>query len=360
MTNGTPNFQNRTLYHSDNLDVLRGINSDTVHLIATDPPFNKSRDFHATPDSLAEGASFQDRWRWIDDVHDDWLILIMRDYPEVWSVITNAKEVYGSDMAAFLAFMGVRLIEMHRILRDDGSIYLHCDPTASHYLKSLMDAIFGKENFRTEIVWQRTRGAKLSQHVPKSWGRSSDIILYYVKSEIVRVNPYRLLTREERDQKFDKIDENGDRYFTKGLSIFRRPAHGPRPNLCYEWRGFRNPHPSGWTLSEERLEEEYQKATSSLKTGNWNEESTNGITLVFQQEMFGLIYPILPARIKNLLVILRRSRLRCMSASSERPAIRTTSCLTHSRAALQLRSLLNVWVESGWASIYGRERMNKY
>ena len=78
-----PNFANRTLYHGDNLDFLRGMNSETVHLIATDPPFNKSRDFHATPESLASGAHFQDRWSWQDDLHDDWLVAIQRDEPEV-------------------------------------------------------------------------------------------------------------------------------------------------------------------------------------------------------------------------------------------------------------------------------------
>ena len=149
------NFANRTLYHGDNIDFLRGMNSSTVDLISTDPPFNKSRDFHATPDSLAAGAQFQDRWSWQDDIHDDWLIAIQRDEPEVWHVITAAKEVYGDDMAAFLCWLGVRLLEMHRVLTDDGSLYLHCDATASHYIKTLLDAVFKQRQFRSEIVWQR-------------------------------------------------------------------------------------------------------------------------------------------------------------------------------------------------------------
>ena len=120
-----PNFANRTLFHGDNLPFLRGMNSGTVNLIATDPPFNKSRDFHATPDSLAAGAQFQDRWSWHTDIHDDWLIQIQRDEPEVWQVITAAKDVYGDDMGAFLCWLGVRLLEMHRILADDGSLYLN-------------------------------------------------------------------------------------------------------------------------------------------------------------------------------------------------------------------------------------------
>ena len=77
-----PSFKNRTLFHGDNLDFLRGMNSESVHLIATDPPFNKNRDFHAAPDSLAAGATFQDRWSWIDDIHDNWLIQIQSDEPE--------------------------------------------------------------------------------------------------------------------------------------------------------------------------------------------------------------------------------------------------------------------------------------
>ena len=147
----SPNFPNRTLYHGDNLDFLRGINSETVHLIATDPPFNKGRDFHATPDSLARGAKFQDRWSWADDVEGEWIDQIQDDWPAVWEVIDAARAAWGDDMAAFLCFMGVRLIEMRRVLRADGSLYLHCDPTASHYLKALMDGLFGRRCFTNEI-----------------------------------------------------------------------------------------------------------------------------------------------------------------------------------------------------------------
>lgn len=176
-----PNFASRTLYHGDNLNFLRGMNRGTVHLIATDPPFNKSRDFHATPDSLASGASFQDRWSWRDDLHDDWLIEIQRDYPEVWNVITAAKQVYGDDMAAFLCFMGVRLVEMRRVLRDDGSIYLHCDSTASHYLKLLMDAVFETRGFNNEITWKRTSAHADSRQGSRHYGRVHDTILFYTR-----------------------------------------------------------------------------------------------------------------------------------------------------------------------------------
>ncbi len=172
------NVPNRTLFHGDNLPFLRGLNSESVHLIATDPPFNKGRDFHATPDSLARGAKFQDRWKWDEDVQGEWVDQITDDWPKVMNVINGSRESYGDDMGAFLCFMAVRLIEMRRVLRDDGSIYLHCDPTASHYLKELMDAIFGKKNFQNEIIWSYGLGGSSQRR----YSRKHDIILFYSKS----------------------------------------------------------------------------------------------------------------------------------------------------------------------------------
>ncbi len=184
------NFQNRTLFKGDNLDFLRGMNSETVDLIATDPPFNKDKDFHATPESLAAGARFQDRWRWNEDVQPEWVDEIKDDHPRVYELIDfvigglgrdsrERRKVGGrEDLAAFLCFMGVRLIEMRRILKDTGSLYLHCDPTASHYLKSLMDAIFGDRNFRNEIVWAYTGPGSPRM---RQFNRKHDIIFWYAK-----------------------------------------------------------------------------------------------------------------------------------------------------------------------------------
>ena len=158
--------------------MLRGIDSETIHLIATDPPFNKGRDFHATPDSVANGASFQDRWSWDEDVHESWVDKITDDFPKVMNVIQGSRNSFGDDMGAFLCYMGVRLLEMERVLRPDGSMYLHCDPTASHYLKELMDAVFGVKNFRNEIIWCYSIGGRSN----KTFGRKHDTILLYSKS----------------------------------------------------------------------------------------------------------------------------------------------------------------------------------
>ena len=169
---------NRTLYHGDNLEVLRGINSATIDLIATDPPFNKSRDFHATPDSLAKGARFEDRWSWDRDVHPDWVDAVKDDWPAVWSVIDTARVAAGEDMAAFLCWLGVRLMECHRVLKETGSLYLHIDHTAHAYAKCLLDSIFGRANFRNEIVWWY----KNASRGKKRFANSHDTILWYSKT----------------------------------------------------------------------------------------------------------------------------------------------------------------------------------
>ena len=173
----TANWQNRTLFHGDNLPFLRAMNSESVDLVATDPPFNKGRDFHATPDSLAAGAKFQDRWSWERDVHPDWVDQITDDYPRLMEAIESARYAHSDGMGAYMCFMAVRLLAMRRVLKPTGSIYLHCDPTASHYLKAIMDAVFGWRNFLNQIVWHY-RGAG----VPKdSFARRHDIVFRYAK-----------------------------------------------------------------------------------------------------------------------------------------------------------------------------------
>lgn len=209
---GTPNFKNRTLYHGDNLDFLRGMNSETVHLIATDPPFKKGQDFHATPDSLASGARFKDRWRWDQDVHEEWTDSIIDDWPAVWEVITAARAAYGDDMGAYLCWLGVRLMEMRRVLRSDGSIYLHIDYTAYAYAKCLLDAIFGRDNFRNEIIWVYGKAARGAKGIAKQFARNHDTILFYSRSNKWTFNPQlgkRLLDSDEARDKGFRKDERG-------------------------------------------------------------------------------------------------------------------------------------------------------
>ncbi len=237
------NWKNRTLFHHDNLPVLRGMNSEAVDLIATDPPFNKSRDFHATPDSLAAGASFQDRWSWEKDVHQDWVDQITDDYPRLMEAIESARYAHSDGMGAFMCFMAVRLLEMRRVLKPTGSIYLHCDPTASHYLKAVMDAIFGWKNFKNEIIWERSAGRSDA----KSFARIHDGILYYGKSDAVVWNQqYDPLTPDYVDRTYRYEDVRG-RYTTMPLS------GGGVSGQTHEftWRGV---HARNWRFTVESLE----------------------------------------------------------------------------------------------------------
>lgn len=205
---GVANWKNRTLFRGDNLDVLRGMNSRSVDLIATDPPFNKGRDFHATPESLAAGSSFQDRWSWRDDVDQEWLDQITDDFPHVMNVITGSRNSYGDDMGAYLAFMAVRIIAMHRVLKDSGSIYLHCDPTASHYLKELMDAIFGRENFVNEIIWAYKSGGAGK----RSFAKKHDVIFLYSKTKDYQFFPQKekSYNRDFKPYRFKGVEEFQD------------------------------------------------------------------------------------------------------------------------------------------------------
>ncbi len=161
--------------------MLRGINSETVHLIATDPPFNKSKDFHATPDRIAKGARFKDRWRWEIDVHDEWVDQIQDDWPKIWAVIEAARQSHSDGMGAYICYMAVRLMEMYRVLRDGGSMFLHCDITACHYLKLILDAAFGYKNHRNDIIWQYGETARGAKAIAKQYPRNHDTIFYYTK-----------------------------------------------------------------------------------------------------------------------------------------------------------------------------------
>lgn len=171
----TPNWANETMWTADNLPVLRGRNSDSVDLIYLDPPFNSKHDYAAPIGSKAAGAAFKDTWN-LDDIDVAWLNLLETKHPDLNRVIHAAMS--DSDKS-YLIYMVPRLLEMHRVLKNTGTIYLHCDPTMSHYLKLLMDAIFGRKNFRNEIVWCYT-GASNS---PRWFPRKHDVILWYCKSK---------------------------------------------------------------------------------------------------------------------------------------------------------------------------------
>ena len=206
----TLNVPNRTLFHEDNLPVLKGINSASIDLVATDPPFNKNRKFNSTPGSLADGGSFQDRWRW-EPEHDRWQREVAdAGWPQIADTIELARSNHSDAMGAFLAFMSVRLIECQRVLKPTGSLYLHCDQTASHYLKVLLDSLFGEKNFRREIIWDLGTASGYKSQVD-GWIRGHDTILYYIMGEFV-FNKQFQEHKPEYVKRFRKKDENGRAY----------------------------------------------------------------------------------------------------------------------------------------------------
>ncbi len=175
----TINIKNRTLFCKDNLEVLRGINSDSVDLIYLDPPFNKNKVFMAPIDTTSEGASFVDIFREAD-VKEEWLYLIKKKYKKTYGLIEGVKQFGNKYNWCYLSYMAVRLMEIRRVLKDTGSVYLHCDPTMSHYLKLLLDCIFDEKNFRNEIVWCYSRPSAPKQ---RQLSRVHDIIFWYSKGD---------------------------------------------------------------------------------------------------------------------------------------------------------------------------------
>ena len=199
---------NRTLFLEDNLPVLRGLDSDSIDLIATDPPFNKGVPAFTGTTKAGQNVEFKDVWNWNDDVHVDWTNAILGKHPSLYAAIHAANKTAGYDMGAFLCWMAVRVLEMHRVLKPTGSLYLHCDQTASHYLKAMLDSIFGRKNFRNEVIWSYRTGGVSKRY----WPRKHDSILFYVKSDSYEHSP--IQERIFYDKQFftEKVDTEG-RYY---------------------------------------------------------------------------------------------------------------------------------------------------
>ncbi|MCY4236922.1 MAG: site-specific DNA-methyltransferase [Rhodospirillaceae bacterium] len=225
------------------------MNSESVDLIYLDPPFNSKANYAAPIGSKAAGAEFKDTWS-LSDVDVEWINLIEAKHPALHRVLLAA--MIDSDKS-YLAYMAVRLLEMRRILKPTGSIYLHCDPTMSHYLKLVMDAVFGRRNFRNEITWKRRHGMSSAVHGSNRFGICTDIILFYAASTEAEFRPQ--YNREHPayleyiEKNFRLTDETGRRYAATSLT---NPAY--RPNLIYEYKGYLPPK-NGWMISFEKMEQ---------------------------------------------------------------------------------------------------------
>ena len=201
------NVNPKTIFTGDNLPIIRGMNSESVDLIYLDPPFNSNANYAAPIGSEAAGAEFKDTWT-LNDVDIAWLDLIETKYPALNRVIHAAMT--NSDKS-YLIYMAVRLLEMHRVLKPTGSIYLHCDPTMSHYLKLVMDAVFGKAQFRNEIVWRKYGGHKNTARV-KFTTEHDTLFFYSVSNQYTFNQVFRPLSEQTIRGEYKYIDDDGRRY----------------------------------------------------------------------------------------------------------------------------------------------------
>ncbi|MEA2173555.1 MAG: hypothetical protein QOD00_1147 [Blastocatellia bacterium] len=243
------------LFFGDNLSILREqVAAESVDLIYLDPPFNSSANYNVLfqekggEQSAAQITAFEDTWHWTQEAEATFYETV-RDAPErVVNIMGALRSFLGqSDMMAYLTMMTPRLVELHRVLKETGSIYLHCDPTASHYLKLILDAIFGPMQFRNEIVWKRTSGHNDAR---RRYGDQSDTILFYAKGLSYTFNTsFASYTEKYIQSHYSNIDKHGRRYTTRDL---RSPS--PRPNLTYDYKGYQ-PHPNGWSVSIEKMKE---------------------------------------------------------------------------------------------------------
>lgn len=226
------------LYYGDNLDVLRDhIASDSVDLVYLDPPFNSNANYNILFKSPAGKAAdsqieaFEDTWHWNDKAEAAFHDVMTSGNTDVAELLRAMRGfLKENDMMAYLAMMAVRLIELHRVLKPTGSLYLHCDPTASHYLKLLLDGVFGATNFRNEIIWRRTS----SSNNPRRWGPVHDVIYFYSKSGDFRWNDTKMpLSQAYIDSKYRHSDERGIYRLSDLTAAGTRSGDSGKP-----WRGF--------------------------------------------------------------------------------------------------------------------------
>lgn len=247
-----------TLYFGDNLDIMRRyLPDESVDLVYADPPFKSNQNYNILfqekdgSRAASQIRAFEDTWAW--DAEDE---AVYADLVTGGGKIADALQAFRQfigpcDMLSYLVMMAPRLVECRRVLKKTGSMYLHCDPAASHYLKMLMDAVFGPENFQNQITWKRTFA---HGNVSRNYGSISDIILFSSKTDsFTWEQPFKTLSEDEIAQKYKNADADGRRWQSVTL---RNPSR--RPNLHYPFTASNGvtyqPHPNGWSCNLERMQ----------------------------------------------------------------------------------------------------------
>jgi len=245
-----------TLYYGDNLDILRNHIADgAVDLVYLDPPFNSKRDYNLLfrspkgQQSEAQITAFEDSWHWGEQAEREFDELLHQPNTDVAQMMKALRAFLGeNDMMAYLTMMANRLLELHRVLKPTGSLYLHCDPTASHYLKVVLDGVFGKGNMVNEIVWKRSDAHSDAKQGAKHFGRIHDTIFFYGKSNARKFNAgYTPLPASTVESWYRNLDEHGRRYNKADLT---GPGGAAKGNPRYEWKGVTR----YWRYTKENME----------------------------------------------------------------------------------------------------------
>lgn len=247
-----------TLYYGDNLDILREyIPRESVDLIYLDPPFNSNRNYNVLfkdesgKEAEAQITAFEDTWHWNEKAEQTYQALVTESSDGISSMIGALRGFIGANqMMTYLVMMAARLVELHRVLKPTGSLYLHCDPTASHYLKITLDAIFGIENYQNEISWKRTTTKNDFRQGAKNWPRIRDVILHYAKDIdrlAVFTQPFASYAEEYVSTKYRYTDASGRVYRLDNLTA---PGAGSRGHPQYEFMGVTR----YWRYNREKME----------------------------------------------------------------------------------------------------------
>lgn len=249
-----------TLFYGDNLPILREyIPDESVDLVYLDPPFNSNRNYsvlfrdESGKESEAQIEAFEDTWHWSESAEETYFWLVTEASDEVSKAIAALRELIGTNQVmAYLVMMAARLVELHRVLKPTGSLYLHCDPTSSHYLKVVLDAIFGPTKFRSEIVWKRSSAHSDTKQGRRIHGHIHDVIFFYTRSDDWTWNPVYTHYDEGYVKNFYKHVEPGTnrRYRLGDLT-----AAKPGGDTSYEWKGVRPYEGRFWAYSKEKMEE---------------------------------------------------------------------------------------------------------
>lgn len=243
-----------SLYYGDNLDILRRyVRDESVDLVYLDPPFNSNASYNVLfggkggAKSAAQIKAFDDTWHWDDSAGRAYFETVQAGGGAGDALRAFRSLIGEGDMLAYLAMMAPRLVELRRVLKPTGSIYLHCDPTASHYLKLLMDAVFGPSRYGNEIIWQRTG---IKGDARRKFGDVHDVILRYAKGDSPHFSPVYLEPNDTYNSRF-RLDDNDGR---GPYRLAPLDSPNPRPNLTYEYKGF-SPPAKGWRVSRTVMEQ---------------------------------------------------------------------------------------------------------